>query len=58
MIKDEIREELYRLRDEKYREFQIKLMPSVDAAAVIGVRTPELRRYAKQLSKRADVGDF
>ncbi len=58
MIKDEIREELYRLRDEKYRDFQIKLIPSVDASAVIGVRTPELRGYAKQLSKREDVGDF
>ena len=30
MIIDEIREELFRLQDEKYRAFQIKLMPTVD----------------------------
>ena len=58
MITDEIREELFRLQDTAYRDFQSKLMPTVDAKTAIGVRTPELRRLAKQLAKREDVGLF
>ena len=58
MITDEIREELFQLQDTAYRDFQSKLMPTVDAKTAIGVRTPELRRLAKQLAKREDVGLF
>lgn len=54
----EIQKRLFELRDEKYRDFQVKLIPSVDPAAVIGVRTPELRRLAKELSKRNDIDAF
>ncbi len=36
-------------RDEAYRAFQCPLMPTVDSATVIGVRTPVLRRMAKDL---------
>ena len=53
-----IQDELLRLQDEKYRDFQAKLMPTVEADTVIGVRTPELRKYAKQLVKREDISDF
>ena len=58
MITDEIREELFRLQDVGYRDFQSKLIPTVDKDTVIGVRLPELRKLAKQYSKREDVGDF
>jgi 3-methyladenine DNA glycosylase AlkD len=58
MITDEIREELFRLQDTAFRDFQSKIMPTVDAKTAIGVRTPELRRLAKQLAKREDVGLF
>lgn len=58
MITEEIREELFRLQDSKYREFQIKLIPNVTPDSVIGVRTPALRKYAKDLAKREDIGDF
>ena len=54
MLEEEIRNKLFRLRDEKYRNFQSRLIPSVSADTVIGVRTPDLRRYAKQLVKRED----
>ena len=53
-----IREELFRLRDEKYRDFQAKLIPTLDPAAMIGVRTPELRRLAKELWKRGEAEPF
>ena len=55
---DEIRSELFRMQDLKYRDFQSKLTPTVDLARFIGVRTPELRKLAKQLSKREDIGVF
>ena len=47
----EIQKRLFELQDEKYRDFQVKLIPTVDPASVIGVRTPELRKLAKELSK-------
>ena len=53
-----IREELFRLQDREYREFQKKLIPTADPETVIGVRTPALRQYAKQLVKSADVTAF
>ena len=58
MIAEEIERELFRLRDVPYRDFQAKLIPGVDPETMIGVRTPELRKLAKELSKRSDVGDF
>ena len=44
-------EELFGLQDVKYRDFQKKLIPTVDPDSVIGVRTPELRKLAKQLAR-------
>lgn len=58
MIGEEIRAELYTLRDEKYRDFQRTLIPTVRPETVIGVRTPALRAYAKELLKRPDIGEF
>ena len=58
MSVDEIRKELFRLQDIEYRKFQSRLIPTVDPDAVIGVRTPELRQYAKRLFKRENVQEF
>lgn len=58
MIIKEIQEELFRLQDEGYGDFQKKLIPTVDPDTIIGVRTPELRKYAKQLAKREDIREF
>ena len=58
MLKQEITERLSLLQDEKYRSFQVKLIPTVNEENVIGVRTPALRKYAKELSKREDIHDF
>ena len=44
-----IRQELAALADETYRNFQAALLPTVDKTLIMGVRTPVLRRYAKQL---------
>ena len=58
MTVKEIQDGLFRFQDEKYRNFQVKLMPTVESDTVIGVRTPELRKYAKQLVKREDISGF
>ncbi len=53
-----VRNELFAQQDTKYRDFQAKLLPTVDKETVIGVRTPALRKYAKQLAKLEDVTAF
>ena len=46
-----IQDILFGLQDQKYRDFQIKLIPNSNINNVIGVRTPDLRKYAKELLK-------
>lgn len=58
MITEEIREGLFRLQDPAYRDFQAPLVPGCDEQIFIGVRTPELRRYARDLGRREDIGEF
>lgn len=58
MTEPEIRKELFAMRDPVYREFQIKLIPTVDPDRVIGVRTPQLRAVAKEYVKRDDIAGF
>ena len=58
MILDEIKNELFKMQDTDYRDFNSKLIPTVDKSLFIGVRTPELRKYAKQLAKREDIEEF
>ena len=57
-MKEEIQRRLFELQDEKYRLFQAKLMPGVALERIIGVRTPELRKLAKELAKRTDIEEF
>ncbi|MGN0181793.1 MAG: DNA alkylation repair protein [Candidatus Ornithomonoglobus sp.] len=54
----DIKDELFAMQDLKYKEFQQKLMPTVEHDRVIGVRTPQLRRFAKEAAKRENIGDF
>ena len=58
MITEEIRQSLFELQDIKYRDFQAKLIPGKDTETMIGVRTPELRKLAKQMLKREEIGEF
>ena len=48
---DSIKEELFKLQDIEYRDFQVKLFPTLDSSSMIGVRTPLLRKNAKRLVK-------
>ena len=57
-ITDKIRKELFRMQDREYRDFQIKLIPTVDPETIIGTRTPDLRSFAKTLVKSGDLEEF
>jgi 3-methyladenine DNA glycosylase AlkD len=58
MISGDIYKELVSLQDEGYRDMQITIIPTVDPDSIIGVRTPALRSFAKELSKREDIDTF
>lgn len=58
MITDEIQKELFARQDTAYRDFQSKLIPGLADGAMIGVRTPQLRKMAKQYAKREDISAF
>ncbi len=57
-IIDDIRKYLFEQQDEGYQQMQVKIIPTVSPEAIIGVRTPILRTYAKDLLKDERVGDF
>ena len=49
---------LFALQDIKYKEFDQKLIPTVDPSTVIGVRKPDLRKLAKVLFKESGYEAF
>ena len=53
-----IRDELFSLRDEEYAVFQARIVPTVDPGRVIGVRTPQLRKLAKELAGKEETEAF
>lgn len=55
---EKITKELFTLRDEAYLEFHKKLIPEIAEERIIGVRTPALRAYAKEVAKRPEVYTF
>lgn len=55
---EKIQKDLFAMQDIKYKAFQQKLMLTVDPACVIGVRTPQLRKYAAQLSGTLEAEAF
>lgn len=51
-----IRSNLFSMADEGYKSFHSKLIPNIPAERIIGVRTPELRRYASSLYSVMEKG--
>lgn len=48
----EVEEQLFEMQDLKYRDFHAGLMPNIDKNRIIGVRTPQLRKFAKEYGKQ------
>ena len=57
-IEERIRERLFAMRDAEYQAFQSKLIPTLPPERVIGVRTPALRRYARELAGTSEAAAF
>ena len=55
---NDIQKALFSLQDPAYRDFQAKLMPTVDKSRIIGIRTPVLRKEAKEFAKTPEAEDF
>ena len=53
-----IKDELFKLQDIKYKEFQAKLVPNIDSDSIIGIRTPDLRKFAKDIFKSNNYKEF
>lgn len=57
-IVEKIQASLWELQDTEYRDFHAKLIPTVAPEAIIGVRTPQVRKLAKKLAKDPEIGEF
>ena len=54
----EVEEQLFEMQDLKYRDFHAGLMPNIDKNRIIGVRTPQLRTFAKEYGKTEKAKTF
>ena len=50
MIRD-VRKRLFEMQDTGYRDFHARLIPTVEKEKIIGIRTPILRKFAKEVGK-------
>lgn len=55
-MKEQIKNKLFELADEKYKEFHGRLCPGVNN--IIGIRVPVLRCYAKELMKKSSLKEL
>ena len=53
-----VQAQLFLMQDLKYRDFHSSLMPTIDKKKVIGVRTPQLRQFAKSFGKTEEAQIF
>ena len=49
---------LAEVKDDAYREFQAKLVPNIPKETILGVRTPEMRKIAKEVFESAERDAF
>ena len=57
-IIQKVQRDLFSMQDLKYRDFHSKLMPTVEEERIIGVRTPQLRKYAAAFAKTDEAAEF
>lgn len=56
MLQEKIRQHIFCMKDEKYKEFHSGLVPGNDT--IVGVRVPKLRQYARELLKQYTAGEL
>lgn len=57
-VEKRVQARLFKLQDLSYRDFHSRLMPTVSKEKIIGVRVPELRKFAKEFGKTEDAKEF
>lgn len=57
-FEEKLIEHLFDHKDDKYKEFTCKLIPTIDRDSVIGVRTPDMRKLAKSLVRAGGYEGF
>lgn len=55
---NKIQNELFAMQDIAYKSFQAKLIPTLDSDAIIGVRTPMLRKFSSGINGSNIANDF
>ena len=53
-----LQEELFKMQDLQYKAFNSKIIPTVDSDLIIGIRTPLLRKFAKDFAKSPQSHEF
>ncbi len=51
-------EELCKYKDDKYRDFQSNLVPNISKDTILGVRTPDMRKIAKDMFGTAEGSKY
>ena len=50
--------QLFAMQDLKYRDFHSKLIPDMDKEKIIGIRIPQLRKFAKEFAGTEEAKIF
>lgn len=53
-----ITQRLFSEQDVKYRDFNARLIPNIEKATIIGVRSPQMRKIAAEVKNEAYSADF
>ncbi len=53
-----VSERLAECGSEKYRDFQSKLVPNIPKETILGVRTPDMRKIAKEIKGTEEAEEF
>src|SRR5574344_2797738 len=57
-VERRIQQQLCTMQDKTYQAFQSKLMPTIAPDKTIGIRTPALRAFAKQIAGTPEAEQF
>ena len=57
-VTERVQKQLFELQDLQYRDFQAKLLLTIEKETVIGVRMPVLRKFAKGYGKTEEAKEF
>ena len=54
----DVQKRLFEMRDTGYRDFHARLIPTVKKEKIIGIRTPMIRKFAKEFGKTEESEMF